>query len=430
MENIYAFLPSEFVNFVLVTLFSLLIGLSQRRISLKRESETTIFGTDRTLTFIGILGYLLYILSPSDYVLFIGGGAVIGVLLAINYHAKQMRHDSYGVTSIIIALITYCLAPIVCTQPSWLSATVVVTVLLLAEMKHTFTELVQKMNSDEMVTLAKFIAIAGIVLPMLPDTPLIAGVPLTPYKIWLATVVVSGISYLSYLLRRYVFKSAGLMVAGMLGGIYSSTATTIVLATGCRRAPEGAKSEYVAAMLMSVAMMFVRFIFLALIFGGGLFDKLVAPLLAMAATTAGMSLALHLRWRRSPGVASIENVEAPNPLEFKVALIFAFLFVLFTFVTHYVWVNFGDSGVNALSFVAGLSDITPFVLNLFGSPGIGEAGIVRCSLQAMVANMVANMLYAYFVSGKQGGAGQTILRSFGTAICLALATFAITAAII
>ena len=70
MEKLYEYLPRELVTFVLVTLFSLLIGLSQRKISLKREGETTLFGTDRTFTFIGILGYLLYILDPVDYRLF------------------------------------------------------------------------------------------------------------------------------------------------------------------------------------------------------------------------------------------------------------------------------------------------------------------------------------------------------------------------
>lgn len=65
MEKLYEYLPRELVTFVLVTLFSLLIGLSQRKISLKREGETTLFGTDRTFTFIGILGYLLYILDPG-----------------------------------------------------------------------------------------------------------------------------------------------------------------------------------------------------------------------------------------------------------------------------------------------------------------------------------------------------------------------------
>ena len=67
MEKLYEYLPRELVTFVLVTLFSLLIGLSQRKISLKREGETTLFGTDRTFTFIGILGYLLYILIHDYY---------------------------------------------------------------------------------------------------------------------------------------------------------------------------------------------------------------------------------------------------------------------------------------------------------------------------------------------------------------------------
>lgn len=74
MEKLYDYLPQQLVTFILVTLFSLLIGLSQRRISLRREGETTLFGTDRTFTFIGILGYLLYILDPKEMHLFMGGG--------------------------------------------------------------------------------------------------------------------------------------------------------------------------------------------------------------------------------------------------------------------------------------------------------------------------------------------------------------------
>ena len=83
MGQIYQYLPQELVTFLLVAVFSLLIGLSQRRISLKREGETTLFGTDRTFTFIGILGYLLYILEPEGFRLFIGGGVVLGVLLFV-----------------------------------------------------------------------------------------------------------------------------------------------------------------------------------------------------------------------------------------------------------------------------------------------------------------------------------------------------------
>ena len=105
MEKLYEYLPRELVTFVLVTLFSLLIGLSQRKISLKREGETTLFGTDRTFTFIGILGYLLYILDPVEYRLFMGGGAILGLLLGLNYYVKQSQFHVFGVTTIIIVLL-------------------------------------------------------------------------------------------------------------------------------------------------------------------------------------------------------------------------------------------------------------------------------------------------------------------------------------
>ena len=151
MEKLYDYLPQQLVTFILVTLFSLLIGLSQRRISLKREGETTLFGTDRTFTFIGILGYLLYILDPKEMHLFMGGGIILGMLLGINYYVKQSQFHVFGVTTIIIALITYCMAPIISTQPSWFYVMMVVTVLLFTEMKHTFTELVQHTSADSVL---------------------------------------------------------------------------------------------------------------------------------------------------------------------------------------------------------------------------------------------------------------------------------------
>lgn len=370
MEQLYNYLPRELITFVLVTLFSLLIGLSQRRISLKREGETTLFGTDRTFTFIGILGYLLYILDPTDMRLFMGGGAVLGLLLGLNYYVKQSQFHVFGVTTIIIALITYCLAPIVSTQPSWFYVMVIVTVLLLTELKHTFTEFAQRMKNDEMITLAKFLAISGIILPMLPHKNLIPDINLTPYSIWLATVVVSGISYLSYLLKRYVFHESGVLVSGIIGGLYSSTATISVLARKSRKASEQEANEYVAAMLLAVSMMFLRFMILILIFSREIFTSIYPYLLIMSVVAAVVAWFIHSRHRRSKDMADeSEDEDSSNPLEFKVALIFATLFVVFTVLTHYTLVYAGTGGLNLLSFVSGLSDITPFILNLLQNTG-------------------------------------------------------------
>ncbi|WP_072546652.1 MgtC/SapB family protein [Mediterranea massiliensis] len=416
MEQIYQYLPEELVTFVLVTLFSLLIGLSQRRISLKREGETTLFGTDRTFTFIGILGYLLYILDPEEYRLFMGGGFVLGALLALNYYVKQTRYHVFGVTTIVIALIAYCLAPIVVTQPSWFYVMVVVTVLLFTELKHTFTELAQRMKNDEMTTLAKFLAISGIILPMLPKSDLIPGIHLTPYAIWLATVVVSGISYLSYLLRRYVFHQSGILVSGIVGGLYSSTATISVLARKSRTATPEEAPEYVAAMLMAVSMMFLRFLILIGIFSRETLAVIYPYLLAMSLVSAGVAWFLHKK-RPAAVAGEVEEDDSSNPLEFKVALIFAVLFVVFTVVTHYTLVYAGTGGLNLLSFISGFSDITPFILNLLqGTGGVATLVITACSLQAIISNIAVNLCYGLFFAGRQSALRPWMLRGFGGVI--------------
>lgn len=418
MEKIYEYLPEELVTFVLVTVFSLLIGLSQRRISLKREGETTLFGTDRTFTFIGILGYLLYILDPVDYRLFMGGGAVLGLLLALNYYVKQSQFHVFGVTTIVIALITYCIAPIVATQPSWFYVMVIVTVLLFTELKHTFTELAQRMKNDEMITLAKFLAISGIILPMLPNTDLIPGIPLTPYRIWLATVVVSGISYLSYLLKRYVFHESGILVSGIIGGLYSSTATISVLARKSRKASPQEAPEYVAAMLLAVSMMFLRFLILIGIFSAEILSAIYPYLLIMSVVSAGVALFLHSKWKRPAVTGEVDaDDDSSNPLEFKVALIFAVLFVAFTILTHYTLIYAGKGGLTLLSFVSGFSDITPFILNLLQNTGsVTAALITACSMQAIVSNIIVNMCYALFFAGNKSSLRPWILGGFGSVI--------------
>lgn len=407
MEKIYQIFPQELFTFVLVTLFSLLIGLSQRKLSLKKEGEgidKTFFGTDRTFTFIGILGYLLYILDPVNMFLFMGGGLALIILLGLNYYVKMSQHNIYGITSIITGLITFCLAPIVETQPSWFYIMVVVTVLLFTEMKSTFTEIAQHMQNDEMITLAKFLAISGIILPMLPNENLIPGINLTPYTIWLATVVVSGISYLSYLLKRYVFRQSGTLVAGIVGGLYSSTATISVLARKCKHAKEKEIPEYVAAMLMAVSMMYLRFLILIPVFSVEIFLSVYPYLLIMSFVSIIIAWVIHKKTDFTELTKDTEDdrEESNNPLEFKVALIFALLFVVFTVVTHYTFSYAGAEGLSILSFVSGLSDVTPFVLTLLqGTGSLAVSMAVACTLQAIVSNNLMKMCYALFFSGRR-----------------------------
>lgn len=394
IENI----PVEFINFIVVTLFALIIGLAQRRLHPNGE-EFKPFGTDRTFTFIGIMGYILCIITPGEYMLFIGGGFVIAVFLAIYYYMRLINFKVYGMTTIIVAFITYCLAPLVITQPKWLFMLIVVTVLIFTELKESFGAISRKFDKDEFITLGKFLVIAGVILPVIPDTPVVPFLSITPYKIWLAVVVISGISYLSYLLRKFVFKNSGILITGILGGLYSSTATTIILSKKSRETSIN-KTHYAGAIILATCMMYLRILVLIFIFNIGLFS-LLAPSFLILIIASGITAFAIIRL--SPEKQKSEEItdDDKNPLEFKVALIFTLLYITFTFITWYAITNYGSQGLNVLSLIVGVTDIDPFLINLFqGKYAVSMNLLALATLQAIISNNVVKAVYAVTLAEK------------------------------
>lgn len=394
-------IPKELINFLLVTVFSLLIGLSQRKLhGIGDESDRT-FGTDRTFTFIGIFGFILFLISPANLIVFEIGGVLLSVFMAINYYFKITQYKDHGITTIIIALITYSIGPLLMTQPLWIVILIIVTVLIFTEMKESFSHFSQKFDKDEFLTLGKFLIIAGVILPIVPDEPFIKDISLTPYKIWLAVVVVSTISYVSYLIKKFVFKKSSIVISGILGGLYSSTATTIILAKKSRKDLES-KNQYVAAIIFSTAMMYCRILILILIFNPPLFLRIYPIFLALFGISA--ITGIIVLFFRNTIVDTYDhelNVDR-NPLEFKVAIIFTLLYVAFTFITWFIVRNWGNPGLNVLSYVVGMTDIDPFLINLFqGKYGIPVDMIFLAVLQATVSNNLLKMIYACFLSSKK-----------------------------
>jgi uncharacterized membrane protein (DUF4010 family) len=341
------------------------------------------------------------------------------ILLGLNYWFKVNKLASYGITSIITALITYCMGPMVCLMDSWFYVSVVVVVLVLTEMKSTFVELAQKMNNDEFITLAKFLLICFIILPMLPDERIFPEINLTPYRIWLATVIVSGISYLSYLVKRYIFPQSGVVVSGLIGGLYSSTATITILGRKCKHANAEHLQEYATAMFMAVGMMFLRLMIIIAIFNAAAFRMMVIPMTALMIVSIGIGLLIrrgNKENRDIPAVAEEEVAEnEDNPLEFKVALIFAFLYIVFTAVTYFTLTWIGTKGLTMLSFVSGASDITPFILNLLEGhyTGISLGVLTASTLIATMSNNIMKMFYAMGFSGNRKELAKPLFIGFG-----------------
>jgi uncharacterized membrane protein (DUF4010 family) len=411
-------IPVNILNFALTVLFSLLIGLEQRS-QHKRQKFESLFGTDRTFTLIAILGYILYILEPKGLTLFAGGGICIAAVLITYYWGKINIHLTFGATSLVIAFITYCLAPLIYLEPNWLVILVVVTVLWLTELKSAFLKFSKKFDDQEFITLAKFLVIIGVILPLLPDKPISEEINISPYKFWMAMVAVSGVSYLSYLLKKFVFPNAGVLLTGVLGGLYSSTATTFILAKQSKE--EGGNLKMAPAIILATTMMYLRILLLAYLFNKNIGLKLIPSFLVLIIVSSLIVL-YFLKFRKT-SVIEDETLQpiksSSNPLEFKTALVFALLFIFFAIVTEFVTKNYGEGGIKFLSFLVGVTDIDPFIINLFQRKwNIDENALVTAVIIATSSNNLLKMIYG-IILGDKSIRGQLIL-GFGILIILGL----------
>lgn len=399
MESL-TLIPSNLYFFILVAIFALIIGLSQRNLH-PEEEKPFLFGTDRTFTFIGIIGYILWIIDHQHHILFITGAIILTVFFTLYYSYKLKYFKKSGLTTVLIAYITYCLAPLAITQPIWLFLLVIVVTLILTELKESFLNFSRKFDKDEFINLAKFLVLAGVILPILPKEPLVSEIEsLTPHKIWLAVVVISGISYVSYLLRKFVFTGSGIMISGLLGGLYSSTATTIILSRKMKQ-KQGQINEFVAAIFLATAMMYFRILILALVFNKVLFFTFLPYFVILIIVSFLVAVFFWYLKKKSGEEKVIPEMEDKNPLEFKISLIFTLLFIGFALVTHYTVMKFGYFGLSFLSYLVGITDIDPFLLNLFqGKYQVTLLMLAMASLQAIISNNIVKCAYACILSGK------------------------------
>ncbi len=351
-------------RFALVALFGFLTGLEFREYILLRSKErpeipVISLGTSRTFTFIAILGYLLFILDPG-YRLYLAG--MVGLLLffGLFYHHK-LKNGQTGLLQPLIALIVYTYGAIISLQPPWFLILVFVAlVFTLSTWKKTH-HFVEHIDPREIPILAKFLLLSGVILPLLPDTPLSSYVPATPFKIWLAVVVVSSISYIGYILKKYLLKRQGYLMTGLLGGLYSSTAATVVLARksqGLTR-PDASLN---AGIISATGMMYLRLLILVAIMNPQLLLQATPPLLMFGLLSIGIAVFIDKNATGTPD--TLPELGRSNPLELGIALLFAVLFVVMIVVTQQVIDHFGKTGLDLLSLIVGFTDIDPFVLSI------------------------------------------------------------------
>jgi uncharacterized membrane protein (DUF4010 family) len=414
-ETLIGLYTHDYFRFLLTLFFSFLTGLELREY--KQTLKNSYFiGTVRTQTFIGMMGYILYILDTS-MLFYLAGFAILALLFGLFYQHK-LQEGQKGIISILVGLLVYTYAPIIMTQPLWFAALIFVSVIFVINAKTQVQFLSSTMDNSEMITFAKLVLLSVVIWPLLPTTLIATWIPFSLSKIWMSVVIVSGISYIGYLLQRYFFAEKGLLINGFLGGLYSSTATTLVISR-YSQSITGHDYTLVSATVFATAVMYARLLAILGVLSASLFYLLLVPMLALGTLSLVVGILLA-RLQPNNGTSGADaGMGHVNPLELGVALVFALMFVVMGVLTHYIVGTYGSSGLNILAFMSGVTDIDPFVLSLInGSYNMDKNTLACAILIAAGSNNLFKGIIAISTATRKVG-----WMSFTVLTLLALATF-------
>jgi uncharacterized membrane protein (DUF4010 family) len=406
-EQFVQFLPAEGIKIVLVLFLSFLVGLEREEH--KTSDSHYSFGGVRTYPLIGLIGYAVALLADRQLFPEILGFLVVGGFLMLSYWRKVRVYetgDMPGVTSELSGLVIYIVGALVVREYYWIATTITVASILLLELKEALEGLAKRIAPNEILTFAKFMLLTAVILPVLPNQDF-GRFSINPFKTWLVVVAVCTISYASYLLMR-ITRESGILLSAVLGGIYSSTATTVALAK--RSVGEGYPHLFAGATLLASAFMYLRLTILVGIFNWELVRLLGGPFLILA---AGAAITGFLWSRRKDNFSGNlhRKFEDNNPLELRAAFFFAGIFLLILVLTRLAFSYLGNSGAYILGAVLGVGDVDPFVMSMTQTQNFAnEPNVIAGAIAiAAASNNVAKGIYAYVFGDRKTGLESLLL---------------------
>lgn len=393
----------------------ILLGIDRER---TKDPETGFAGI-RTFALITLAGALSALVGDAfalPWMLPVAF-AVLGLLVIASYVVSALRGD-VGMTTEITALIAF-LVGVACERGELgVASAVTVAVMLVLVLKDWLHAVTRRLSTEDVSATVQLAIVSLIVLPLVPDRTF--GPPpfdaLNPYRIWLMVVLISGIDFVSWILVKVVGKEHGIGLTGLLGGLVSSTATTLSFAKqsrgGTSRAPELA-----LGILLASLVMLLRIVVVLAVAGRSI---LVATWPGIAALVAANALAAAWTWRlarrggddragereptsRAKGRAGSDDDAGDadggerddraggNPFELSKAVRFALLFGVVSFLARGAELWLGSSGLYLAGAIAGLTDVDAITLSMSQLAG-REPDHVTIAGRAVVLALVANTL--------------------------------------
>src|SRR5688572_9260429 len=383
----------------------LAVGL-ERQWSGQAKGPNARFAGLRTFTMMGLISGLggwwwLAGLHALAIVLLSGTAAIV-----VAAYVMRSRTDIDATTEIAAMVVMAAGLTAGLGQLQVSSAIIAITFLLLVE-KSRLHRIAEQLGETELLAAARFAVMATVVLPLLPEElgpfgPL--GV-VKPRTLWMLVLFFSGLSFVGYLARRALGENRGYAVAGVLGGLVSSTSVTLTFSRLSRNR-EGDGPALSAGVLGANMMLFPRVLLASAVLSStlawALWPAFVAPML--------IGLALFVWGLRSAGKAG-RGTGPKNPLEIMAALQMAVLFQIVLFGVALAEKYFGDAGLYGSAAVLGLTDVDALTVSMAQRANASTPAAVAA--RALTLGILANTLVKTTIALVVGRGGYRVRTAIG-----------------
>jgi len=373
-------LPDVFGDLAIALGLGLIVGL-------QRESADSKLAGLRTFPLVALLGAVCALLAGSAGGWIVGAGLLgVAAATAMGNAALLGRPEADpGITTEVALLLMYGVGA--CTVLGDRAVAVVLggTIAVLLHFKAELHGLVARLGDRDLRAIMQFVLLALVVLPVLPDDTYGPYAVFNPREMWLMAVLIVGLSLGGYIALKFIGENAGIVAGGLLGGLISSTATTVSWSRRTRDNPETSRA---AALVILIAS--------TVVYGRVLVEigAVAPPFLAVAAPpiltlSAAMAAAVGVLWLRTRGGGPSRS-EGHHPADLKTAFTFAALYLVVLLAVAYAKDRTGTRGLYVIGAVSGLTDvdaITLSVARLTGSGQIDSAQGWRLIVVAVLSNL-------------------------------------------
>ncbi|MBN8431472.1 MgtC/SapB family protein [Microbulbifer salipaludis] len=384
--------------------FAIALGLGLL-IGLQRERTTDRLGGIRTFPLIALFGALTAQLSRNprmEWLMLTGLLAMTVLILLGNLYRLRGKSDHIGVTTEVSALLVFLLGAYLVLGDKAVAVAVGGTIAVLLHFKPGMHAFAEKLSDKDLRSIMQFAVLSLIILPVLPNRTFGPYDVLNPFAIWLLVVLIVGIGLGGYAAYKIVGARAGTLLSGLIGGLISSTATTVTYARMARTQQKAAGLAALVILIASTSMYIRMFVEIAVVAPRKL-AAFLPPLLIPFAVSLVVCALAYLR------IQHRENTmpEPGNPAELKPALVFGALYALILLAIAAASDYFGSRGIYVVALISGFTDVDAITLSSASLAGSGSMA-VSTAWRAMVIASLANLAFKGCVAGFLGG--QALLR--------------------